>query len=186
MVEHAQVLRAADALFTRTGRLDMDELARAVAVSRATLYRVVRSRDLLLGEVLWQKGRATTLWAERTAQGSGADRLVHVARLFNERVVADESLRTLLQEDPATAFRVLFGPEVRVHVRFVELWRGVLQREVDAGTLALGLDLDALAYVFVRVGESIIYADLLGGRQPDLDVAEVVQRALLAAGTPPA
>lgn len=181
VVTYAQVLQAAHVLFERTGGLDTAELARALSVSRATLYRVAHSRDTVLGDVLWEQGRATTLWAVSVTTGRGADRLLAVSRRFNERVVAAPALRRLVTEDPATAFRVLFSPETRVHARFVELWRDLLRHEVDLGALDLAIDVDELAYVYVRMGESVLYADLLCGRQPDLDLAEAVQRSLLTA-----
>ena len=43
----------------------------------------------------------------------------------------------------------------------------------------LPLALDDAAYVFVRIGESVLYSDLLGGREPDLALAAQVQRSLL-------
>ena len=42
-------------------------------------------------------------------------------------------------------------------------------------------DLDSLAYLYVRLRESILYADLLSGRSPDPEVAERAVRALLTA-----
>ena len=48
-----QVADAGCEYFLNHATIDMDELALTLAVSRATLYRVVNSRDRLLGEVLW-------------------------------------------------------------------------------------------------------------------------------------
>ena len=157
----------------------MEELARRLAVSRATLYRVVSSRDRLLGDVLWEAGRRITDRAVARAQGSGADRLLQAAAHFNAALVSNEPLRRLLRQDPATAFRVLFMPEPGVHRRMVEHWRGVFAttRATDGFTHPLGDE--ELAYVFVRLGESIIYADLLGGLEPDVELAAKVQRAVL-------
>jgi hypothetical protein len=68
-----------------------------------------------------------------------------------------------------------------VHRRMVELWRGLFAaaREQDGFTHPLGDD--ELAFVFVRLGESIIYADLLADLEPDLALAAKVQRAVLLA-----
>ena len=38
---------------------------------------------------------------------------------------------------------------------------------------------DTSAYLYVRLRESILYADVVSGRQPDPDVAERAVRALL-------
>ena len=43
-------------------------------------------------------------------------------------------------------------------------------------------DIESLAYLYVRLRESILYADIMSGRQPDPDVAERAVRALLTAG----
>jgi hypothetical protein len=69
-------------------------------------------------------------------------------------------------------------PEAGVHRRFVELWRQLLDDELgEQGSHRL--DLDQLAYVFVRIGESMLYADLISGREPDLELAATVQTMLL-------
>lgn len=157
----------------------MNELARALNVSRATLYRVAGSRDRVLGDVLWSQGSRAMRRIVATTPGTGVDRLVAIAERFNHGLVAYRPLRRFVHEDPATAFRVLFMAEGRVHARFVRLWRDLLLTAERAGELRLPLDVDDAAYVFVRVGESMLYADLLIGREPDIEVSARVQRALL-------
>ena len=178
VVAYDQVVAAAEALFHRTERLDMDELARAVSVSRATLYRVVGSRDRVLGDVLWRQGSRLLDRVAAAASGTGVDRVVLIAERFNRRLLGYPPLRRLLREEPQTAFRVLMMAEAGVHTRFVSRWRELLaQAEGDGVRLPLALD-DA-AYVFVRIGESMLYSDLLGGREPDVALAAQVQRAVL-------
>src|SRR3954467_10934199 len=53
-VSREQVTAGACRLFLERGTVDMDELALRLAISRATLYRVVHGRDQLLGDVLWR------------------------------------------------------------------------------------------------------------------------------------
>jgi AcrR family transcriptional regulator len=171
---------AAERQFTATGDVDMTALARELSVSRATLYRVVGGRDRLLGDVLWERGRRSMRAARRVRDADGVSRVVAMARRFNEGVVSDAALQRFLQQDPATAFRVLFGREARVHVRFVELWRELLAEEVAEGRLP-AVDVDMLAFLVVRLGESLLYADLLAGRPPDLDLAATAQRAVIDA-----
>ena len=186
VVDYEQAVTAAARLFAATSALDMDDLARQLAVSRATLYRVVGSRDRLLGDVLWRAGRRITDRAWARAQGRGAERILSAAEEFNASLVANEPLRGLLRKDPATAFRVLFMPEAGVHRRMVEHWLRLFAeiRAEDGFTHPLS---DAeLAYVFVRLGESIIYADLLGGLDPNVALAARVQRAVLLGVEQPA
>ena len=170
-------------LFRRTGGLQMEELADELAVSRATIYRVAPGRDRLLGDVLWRFAEAMyavaeEVEAERTA-GDGVDRVLAVLRRFGEQIMAAEPFRRFLAEDPETATRVLFTPSGRVHERFVAANERLIRREADAGGLVAPFDLDSLAYVFSRIYESMWYADLLSGREPDLEVAERAARAVL-------
>lgn len=174
---------AATALFGATSTLDMDELARRLAVSRATLYRVVGGRDRLLGEVLARAGVRITDSAWRRAPGRGAARLLEAAAGFNAALLGNEPLRGFLDRDPATAFRVLFMPDAGVHRRMVERWTHLF-RHVRADGFTHVLTDEELAYVFVRLGESILYADLLSGREPDLELAAKVQRAVLLGAEP--
>jgi hypothetical protein len=179
VVDYEQVVSAAERAFHRTGSLDMDALAVELAVSRATLYRVARGRDRLLGDVLWRQGARAMRRVLDTTHGAGVDHLVEVARRFNEGLVAYGPMRRLLQEDSLTAFRVLFMAEARVHSRFVEMWRDLLATAHERGEVVLPVDAGDVAFVFVRIGESMLYADLLAGREPNLELAARVQRALL-------
>ena len=179
VIEYSQVLAVAERLFHRDAALDMEALATDLAVSRATLYRVAHSRDRLLGDVLWRQGSRAMQRVLATTPGTGAERLVEVAQRFNAGLVAYEPLRRLLHDDPVTAFRVLFMPEARVHLRFVEMWRDLFVEAQARDELSLPFDADEVAFVFVRIGESMLYADLLSGLEPNVALAARVQRALL-------
>lgn len=181
VISYDQVLLAAERVFHRAGRLDMDELAHAVNVSRATLYRVAGNRDRVLGDVLWMQGSRLLTRIVEAAPGRGVDRLVGIAEAFSRELMAYPALRTLLRDDPVTAFRVLLMADARVHSRFVELWRGLLVKAQDDGELQLSLEAGDTAFVFVRIGESMLYSDLLGDREPDPALAAQVQRAVLRA-----
>ena len=61
---------------------------------------------------------------------------------------------------------------------------GVQMAEValrDCGPVEL-IDLDDLAYLYIRIYESMLYADVLIGRPPDIGPAERAARALVARG----
>jgi Tetracyclin repressor-like, C-terminal domain len=167
--------------FLAHGTIDMNELGEELAVSRATLYRVVGNRDRLLGDVIWALGESTLRRArEETAAGTnGVDRVVETSKRFNEYVVSFEPMRTFLKTEPLTAFRVLFSPTGKVHERAVDAWRALLQDSVEREGIELPFDVDRLAYVLVRSGESMLYADLIGGREPDIELAAMTQRAIL-------
>ena len=126
VVDHDRVLRAAERMFDADGGVDMEELSRRLGISRATLYRVVGSRERLLGDVLWWQGQRLMDHVAGQVTAAGAERLVQLARAFNERLIAYPALRRFLRSDPVLAHHVLFLPEARVHSRFVALWRELL------------------------------------------------------------
>jgi AcrR family transcriptional regulator len=167
--------------FLREGTIDVDELAHELAVSRATLYRAVDGRDRLLGDVLWSLAERIFERARRNLECSGIDEILEVSRRFTEEVMSAAPFRRFLEREPQTALRVLLTPAGGVHDRTV-----VMQRAIFADALAgceeeLPGDLDSLAYLYVRLHESILYADIMSGRRPDPDVAERAVRALLTA-----
>lgn len=179
IVAYDAVLQAALPAFLKQSTVDMERLALALSVSRATLYRVVRSRDRLLGDVIWSFGERTLATAVAETSSTGIDRMVETARQFNAYVVSFEPLREFIRAEPMAALRVLMTPAGNVHQRFVQVWKDMFVDAQARGELRLPLAPDELAYVFVRIGESMLYSDLLAGREPDIDVAATVQRALL-------
>ncbi|MCA1833577.1 MAG: QsdR family transcriptional regulator [Actinomycetota bacterium] len=179
VLSYEAALAAARRAFLKESGLEMDSLARNLAVSRATLYRVVRSRDRLIGDVIWFFGERTLALAIAETKGSGVERIVETARTFNAYVVSFEPLRTFVRAEPMAALRVLITPAGGLHQRNVEAWKEIFLEAERNGELELPFDADELAYVFVRIGESMLYSELLAGREPDIDVAALVQRALL-------
>lgn len=171
--------------YVRTCTIDMQELADELWVSRATLYRVVGSRDRLLGDVLWAFGSNFFRLSHQESTCSGAERLLEVLRNFGSRMFGSEQFRSFLAQEPETAARVLFTPSGGIHDRFVKANRRLIQEIVDAGELTLRFDADSLAYVLVRLYESMWYSDLLIGRDPDPDVVEHLARALLSSEAGP-
>lgn len=184
VISYDDAVRAGRRVFLRDSELDMAALADELAVSRATLYRVAESRDRLLGDVLWTFGAHFFQQATEATEAGGArgvDRLLEVMRRFGEQLTGAEPFRRFLAQDWETAVMVLFTPAGRVHERFVAVNRELIQATVDAGEVSLPFDVDSFAYVFVRIYESMWYADLLSGREPDQALAERVARASFAA-----
>ena len=77
---------------------------------------------------------------------------------------------------------MLLTPAGGVHARTVELMREIFADAFAGREAELPGDIDSLAYLYVRLRESILYADIVSGRRPDPDVAERAVRALLTAG----
>lgn len=156
----------------------MTALADEIPVGRATLYRVVGSRDHLLGDVLWVLAQRTLDLVQREASATGVDRIIEMSRRFKQLTLDFEPMRAFLRTEPETAFRVLLTPAGRVSERVVGRWAEILRDAVERGEVALPFDVDRFAYIFVRIGEATLYSDVLAGIEPDLDVSEVVQRLL--------
>ena len=165
--------------FLHHGTIVLDDLATDLAVSRATLYRLIDGRDRLLGDVLWTLGEPILKGAiERIGTGS-VDDILEISLAFYREMAAARPFRTFLAAEPGTAVRVLFTPAGGVHERAVGVQKEIfLQARTDG--LQLAEDLDGLAYLYVRIVESLLYADLLSGRAPDLTLVERAARAVLA------
>jgi AcrR family transcriptional regulator len=175
-----EIFAAALSCHLHQRRLDMKTLALELGIGRATLYRKVASRDHLLGEILWYLTRRVLARALReTAELSGRDRVLTVIRLFNELVCAQPDLRRFLDAEPETALRVLTSRQGPVQAGLVGAVERLLLREVVLEDLEGALNAHTLAYVIVRIGESFLYADVIGHGEPDVDAAmQIVERLL--------
>jgi hypothetical protein len=167
------VVRGAAKHFRAHGTLDMDLLATELAVSRATLYRVVGNRDALLGDALWLLARRLLETARRARRQSGVDGVIEVSRRFAAGVRAAAPLRRFIDTEPRTAARVLLTAASEVSARAVRAQQEVF---VEAGLAGAGLD---AACLYVRIIESVLFGDLFRGPRVDFAVAEGALRALL-------
>jgi AcrR family transcriptional regulator len=182
VLTYEQAHRRAMKVFVRDGGLDMKTLADELPVGRATLYRVVGSRDRLLGDVLWTLAERTLQSAERQAGAvEGLDRVLEISHRFKQDLLTFEPLRRFVRTEPEVALRVLLTPAGGVSERMVEAYAGILRRSIVCPETTLPFDLDWFAYVLVRTGESMLYSDILAGREPDLELADLVTRLLFRA-----
>lgn len=163
-------------------RLDMSALAAELGVGRATLYRWVGSRDALLGEVFWWRARRSHARAARASAGlTGRDRILTSLQTFLTSAQSDTALHRFLATEPEVALRVLTSQAARVQAGSIAVIERLLAEEADAGRLALVIDRSTLAYVIVRICESFLYADVIAGREGDIDQAIAVVGQLLGA-----
>lgn len=177
VVNQDQVVRGGCRFFLQHGMVDMDRLAESLAISRATLYRVAHSRDGLLGEVLWRLADRLLVQARRRRTCAGADGVLEVTRWFGERLRASVPFHAFLRSEPDTAARVLFTASSVVHRRVVLAHRDILRETHGDGWPADALD--QAAYLYVRIIESALYAELLGAAPPDPELVERAARAVL-------
>ncbi|GAA3229429.1 QsdR family transcriptional regulator [Actinocorallia longicatena] len=169
-------------------RLDLSALAAELEISRPTLFRRVGNREELMGEALWRL--ASRVWrmtecrwerehGARWLSPDGRMRSLGVLAGYGKRIVADQGFRRLLDEEPAVALRVLTDPFGRVQPRMIEAFAVLLRRDVADGGLAPLVDLDTLAYAVIRLCESIVYADVIADRAPDLVAATTMVEHLV-------
>ena len=178
------VLREARRRFLQGQRIDMSELAGALAISRATLYRWVGDREQLLGEILWSFAEAglqeARAYADRTARDKGADWVVRYNAHFVRATAGFEPIRRFLEAEPDIGLRVLTSNRGVAEGRLIEHLKATLEERAAAGHLTLRLDAGDLAYVIVRISESFIWREFITGDEPDLDKASDVVRVLLS------
>lgn len=165
-------------------RVELQGLADALGISRATLFRTAGTRDELIGEALWELTRRTLVAAARHGEAErarGGLRSVAAARHMNALVSHSGALRRLLDSEPALTIRVLTDPAGPVQPRVVAFVEDVLRQDIADGYQPV-IDAADLAYALVRLGESFLYADVLANRHPDVAAADRLQQALLQAG----
>lgn len=171
------VIRGGCQFFVRHGTVDMAALAASLAISRATLYRIVHSRDALLGEVLWLLGDHLLTQARRRGGDAGIDGVLEVTRLFTAWLRAATPFQVFLRAEPETAARVLLTTSGHVHRHVVRAQREILLEKACAQWLPAAPEQQA--YLYVCLAESALYGELLGGVRLDLALIERAARGLL-------
>lgn len=174
----ADAVAAACAHYLRGEPVEMSALAAELGVGRATLYRWVGSRELLLGTVLADMTERTYRAAARGVGGSGPDRLLALLDRFMHAVVDAAPLNAFTEREPRLFLRLATMPGA-IEDRAIDLLSGELQREIDRGALRVALPTRTLAQAVVRVADSFMYAHYLGGNRPEIDAALEVVGLLL-------
>jgi AcrR family transcriptional regulator len=181
----SNVFVAALQAFLELRRLEMRSLAAELGMSRSSLYRKVRSRDHLLGAVLWYLTRRSILRALEVSQHlSGPQRVLAVVDAFLHDVHGQPGLARLLREEPEASLRVLTSKRGGVQQHVIGAVEQLLAQEEARGAAQLTLDRSTLAYVIVRIGESFLYADVIADNPPDVDRAVELVAQLLGLGAP--
>ncbi|WP_435590246.1 QsdR family transcriptional regulator [Nocardia sp. bgisy118] len=169
-------------------RLDLGVLAAELHISRVTLFRRVGNRDQLLSEALWwlnERSLESSIGRWRHANGdavrseSGALRSMWIVTDHCARTGRDTGFQKLLDDEPIAAIRALTDPEGAVQPRMITAITDLLKHDVREGGLRPSVDLGTLAFAVVRLGESVLYADLLAGRQSNIAKASTLVTALV-------
>lgn len=182
------LFRLASKKWRRGERLDIGQLAAELHVGRATVFRWIGSREQLYGEVLSQAYAEQREHILRITPGKGIERLVLVARRNLNALVEAAPLHTFIEHDPEFAIRVLTSKSSPVQARTIALERALLMEVLEQDKIKPLLSIDALAYIIVRIGEAFLYAKVISGTQPEIEMAVSAIRVLASAedrGTKP-
>jgi len=179
-VTPVDAFRAARRKWLAGERIDIGALASELGVSRATLFRWVGSRELLLGEILWSLCALTLERASAGLRLRGARRVARSCERVIRGILDFAPLRRFISQDPEYALRLLTSKASPVQARTIAAVRGMLEREVERGALSPPLRLDTLAYLVVRLGESFVYAEAISGQAVDVADAGLAIELLLS------
>jgi hypothetical protein len=161
-------------------RIDIGALAARLKIGRATAFRWVGSRDLLLSEILWSLCDELMTATAARVRGRGAQRVAAICESAIRALVAFEPLRRFVRSDPEYAVRLLTSKLGPVQGRAIERVRALLEYETDRGALTPPLALDTLAYLIVRLCESFVYAEATSDQQVDIADAGLAIELLLS------
>lgn len=164
--------------FLEGRRLDMGDLADELGVSRATLFRWVGNRDQLLGEIFSDLAVKTFQRArDEQTETTGAARVAAIVGGFVHYLAAAERYVELVRAEPERTLRIAttkaFGVQRLVIAEVEHLLRDEL--EPASGELSQ----HDLAFLIVRIAESVLYTDVISGEPPKPEITERAVRALL-------
>lgn len=174
--------RRARRLWLKGEKIHLASLADDLNIGRATLFRWIGNKDLLLGEVLWSLYEPLRADALRETPGQGVDFIVGVYRYINATILHFEPLRRFIHQDPEYALKILTSSQSILHSRTVAANTEILEQQLAAGHIHPPMNIASLSYFMVRLAESCLYSDIIGGREPrdeELEDACTAVRILL-------
>jgi AcrR family transcriptional regulator len=163
-------------------RVDMQQLAAELGVSRATLYRWCGSRELLIGEVIWSINERSLGETRAKTRGSGRALITRTLQHSMAQIRDFEALKQFVAEDAEYALRIITSKQSVVQARLIEWTADFLKAEIN---VRADVDLADLAYVLVRVCESFVWSDMITGAPPATDKAVKIVDMLISAAEAP-
>lgn len=181
--EAQRVLDLAREAFIEGYRIDMGPLAVRLGVDRTSVFRWVGNRDALLSEVLWSLAVPTLVQAEHATEHlTGAERLADLLTAVAHDLIVADYFRTFLRREPARSLRLLTTAASPIQQRFVATVEWLVVRDLGDAPFNGTITPEELAYLLVRVSESLTYADLITGDEPSPARARTAFRHLLRVG----
>lgn len=173
------VLAAARAQFLSGERVDLTIVARDLGLGRATIYRWFGSRERLLSEVIADESEVLIARHRREVRRRGVHGLLEVFDRINRSLARSMALRRFVEQEGASALRLLTSSTGLVQCRGVRLVTQMIEAEAAAGRYEPPADPATLAYAIVRLCEAFLYNDAAFGIRGDHERLREVQAALL-------
>jgi AcrR family transcriptional regulator len=180
-VTRADVIREGRRRFLRGERIDLVAIAEELGIARATLYRWLGDRDRIVGHVLLSLAEDTLDAAIARPRPRGAAGVAEAIVTMLRDISAHSGLRAYIAFDAQRAMTVLTGRGSVVAAGLAARLESLVLAECPQ---AVGADVsvDDLTYALLRVGEAYCYADVIVGRDVDVDRARPLFLRLLEAG----
>jgi AcrR family transcriptional regulator len=178
------VLRAARAQYLDGQRVDVTIVARSLGLGRATIYRWFGSRERLLAEVISAELETLISRERKAVRQRGAKGLLDVFDRINRRLADSVALRRFVEQERASALRLLTASDGGVQPRSVAAITEMIATEVTAGRYDAPADPQTLAYAIVRLAEAFLYNDAAFGIRGDHERLREVEAALLGVPRP--
>lgn len=178
------VFKLARKRYLQGQHIGIGELAKALDVSRGTVYRWIGSKDLLLDEIFCSLIKPAFEQAVKATPGHGVDHVVGVHCHFMATILSFPPLQKFIQNEKNHAFRILTNTNSAVSKLVVSLTADHLRQQVAAGHLRLSAPPEELAEFFILANQAIIYSNSISGRSPVIEKACALIRMLLSGQTP--
>lgn len=166
-------------------RVDMAALASELQIARATLYRWSKDREHLLNEVFLMLVDETFDWIEHRAEEKklcGIERIMFWVEQMMRTSSGSAPIRTMLHNEPNLALKILtngYKQAGTVQRKVIQKLESIICHEVEEGTYVARLDSVTLAHVIIRLTDSFIYGDIIGGAEVDqVEIAKVIRSLL--------
>lgn len=177
-----QVLARATADWLEGRRIDVQAIAAACGVGRATVYRWFGSREQLIGEATVQVVERQIAEARAAVGGEGPRALLDTFDLIYRRMSSAPYARAFVEHEPALAVTIITSSTGPVHPRVVAAIQALIEREAARGHVG-PVSPPTLAYVVVRLAEGILFHHDAGDATDNLDRLHAVAAELLGAGS---
>ena len=156
-----RVLEAAYALVSRYGlaKTTVEDVAQAAGLSRATLYRMFPGgRDELFAAMVGREmDRFFLRLADAVGDAPDFATVLETALVHAHREIAHHAvLQMMLATEPERLLPMMTVEEIRIHDAVVAYLRPLLEREVAAGRVRAGIDLDLATRYVASMGLSIM------------------------------